>query len=388
MSAPTLEAVGEVDLPERPRRRPVPGRLASLDGLRFVAALSVVFFHYVGFSPESGNPGWGRPAEAVFPHLSAAAKYGWLGVELFFMISGFVICMSAWDRRLSGFFVSRVVRLYPAYWFAVLATTAVVTIWPTVRHHLRPSDVLVNLTMLQSPLDVPDVDGVYWTLWTEFRFYLLFAIVVRLGLQYRRVVLFCLLWTIAAAVAPTVDSEVFDLVVIPTYAPFFIAGIACYLMHRYGPDALLWGIIGVSWLLAQHGLIGLNEEQADTVGKHLGWWPTALIVTGVFAVVILIAVGGLSWMRWRWLTLAGATTYPLYLLHEYIGWTVVRGLADRFPPLLVVSVTVVAMVLLAWLVHRWVERPVARLLRRWLSASVARLGATSSGRTGAPTESA
>ncbi len=98
-------------------------RLYVLDGLRLVAALMVVLFHYVAL-----YGGWENNPRAVFPSLHGYARYGWLGVEVFFLISGFVICMSTWGRSLGDFVVSRVSRIYPAYWVAVLLTAAVVTV--------------------------------------------------------------------------------------------------------------------------------------------------------------------------------------------------------------------------------------------------------------------
>src|SRR5215469_15288981 len=121
-------------------------RVYVLDGLRLAAALSVVAFHLVAGAADRA---WDTPTTGLFGPLVHAARYGWLGVELFFLISGFVICMSSWGRTAGQFAVSRFVRLFPAYWFAVLATTAVVTAVPLYEHRLHPDQVLVNLTMLQ-----------------------------------------------------------------------------------------------------------------------------------------------------------------------------------------------------------------------------------------------
>ena len=87
------------------------GRLRVLDGLRLVAALAVVAFHYTG----RDNPAWGESVRTVFPTLSPVTLYGGFGPYLFFMISGFVILMSTWGRPVHSFVASRVGRIYPAY---------------------------------------------------------------------------------------------------------------------------------------------------------------------------------------------------------------------------------------------------------------------------------
>jgi len=86
-------------------------RLAALDGLRLVAALAVAGYHYTVAWRIDGT----HLPQYFLPHAVHVTVYGFLGVELFFLISGFVICMSAWGRPLGAYFTSRVSRLYPAY---------------------------------------------------------------------------------------------------------------------------------------------------------------------------------------------------------------------------------------------------------------------------------
>jgi peptidoglycan/LPS O-acetylase OafA/YrhL len=338
-------------------------RIAALDGLRFVAALSVVVYHYTARAlPWHGNPA------KLFPTINHFSVYGWMGVQLFFLISGFVICMSSWGRTLGDFFVSRVVRLYPAYWIAVLLTASVLTIWPAVWPVHSLQDVLANLTMLQEPLGIRQIDGVYWTLWAEMKFYLLFAIVIWRGLTYRSAVLFCLLWTVASVVARQEGGAFLDILFNPQYSPYFIAGVAFYLIHRFRPTPLLWGIVAVSYLIAQRTI--LDRHGVNDLGHKIPLWPMSLILTIFFAVMAALALGKLSWIRGRWLTAVGALTYPLYLIHEQIGWTLIRGLKGRIPNGVLVVAVAAAMILLAWLIHRLVERPLAPRLRRAISQGV------------------
>lgn len=78
----------------------------------------VAAYHFLG-TPTPHF--WGRAALRDFaPLLHEIRRYGWLGVEFFFVISGFVICMSCWGRTPAQFTVSRIARLFPAYWYAVL----------------------------------------------------------------------------------------------------------------------------------------------------------------------------------------------------------------------------------------------------------------------------
>jgi peptidoglycan/LPS O-acetylase OafA/YrhL len=361
--------------PETPSARPVPAlharedRLRSLDGLRLLAALMVCLYHFAGRGGTVAAS-WHQSPGLLFPSLSRAAVYGCLGVQFFFVISGFVICMSSWGRTLGDFFRSRVARLYPAYWAALFLVTAAALVLPDVLRPPRPDEFLVNLTMLQQPTGVPRVLGVCWTLWVEVRFYALFALlVVRRGVTYRRVVVFCCLWTLACAVARVADTPLTDELVMPDDAPFFIGGLALYLIHRYGSDLLLWGIAGVSWLLGQRfSTVGLWHPGAHG-GLQRDPYVIQLIVTLAFAAVAAVALGWARGANWRWLTVAGALTYPFYLVHEHLGWVVIRVLHRDLGlhPYLTLALTVLSLLAVSWLIHRFVERPFGPRLKRALA---------------------
>ncbi|GGU37286.1 acyltransferase family protein [Streptomyces violascens] len=347
------------------QRRPAT-RLAALDGLRLVAALMVVFYHYVALSRS-----WGHNPATIFPTLHKFAEFGWLGVEVFFLVSGFVICMSVWGRSLGDFAVSRVSRLFPAYWVAVPLTALVVKKWPEITSIRGWDDVIVNLTMMQAGNNTKNVDDVYWTLFVELKFYVLMAIVVLCGVTYRNLLIFCGVWTVAAALAPSLGFPALAAFAMPQYAPFFIAGIAFFLMRRFGSNALLWGIVLFQLLLSQRYI---HYRMASNLGRvaaeHLPTWPVRLIVIAGFAVVGAIALGAFDKIQWKWLSTAGAITYPLYLIHMFIGMTLIHHFRHRLPaPVLVLSV-IALMMATAWLIHRLVERPAGKWIRNSMKRGI------------------
>ncbi|WP_073808024.1 acyltransferase family protein [Kitasatospora sp. CB01950] len=352
---------------KQPAARP---RLYVLDGLRLIASLGVVAFHWTGVDIHKSV--WGASPELLMPGWHAWGAYGWLGVQLFFLISGFVICMSCWGKTPREYFTSRVVRLYPAYWVGIVLTTIVVNYVPfsrADRRNMSFSDVMANFTMLQRPLGAQEADGVYWTLWIELRFYLLFAIMAVIGLTYRRVLAFCMIWATVAVIAPAVNSDLLTYIVQPEDAPFFIAGIAMYLIYRFGASPLLLGIVVFEWLIAQNRLRVIVGAYEYEVHHKLSWPIMAEVSGALFLIMLAVSMGAFNWVRWKWLTVAGALTYPLYLLHQEIGWAAISlGRQNGIAPVPMLGICLAFMLCLAWVVHRYCERPLSKLLRRLIDA--------------------
>ncbi|WP_326556197.1 acyltransferase family protein [Micromonospora sp. NBC_01796] len=344
--------------------KPTNQRLYVLDLLRFSAAIMVLGYHLIPIVEFV----YGVDADAYFGRLIAQGfRYGWMGVHLFFIISGFVICMSSWGRSASEFFISRVTRLMPAYVLAVLLTTALLTLWWPAAERPSPVAVLANLTMVQGLLGVPNIDTVYWTLLVELKFYLLFAIVVRLGLTYRRVVAFCLLWTTASLLVQVKNIGILSTVLEPTYTYFFVAGIVLYLMHRFGPNPLLWGMLVASWIFSTNSLRIVFAEHQVPMRFNVA----LVLLTVFFAVMTAIALGWFSWLRWRGSTTIGALTYPVYLVHFFLAYAILRKLHGRLPDAVLLVLTVATVLAVGYVIHRLVEQPVGRALRTSLRRAFA-----------------
>lgn len=151
-------------------------RFYALDIFRFFAALSVVFYHYTA-----------REGSGAFAVLAPVTKFGYLGVPFFFIISGFVISASAHNRTAADFLVSRAVRLYPAYWAGLLFTTVIVFFYG--RFDITLMQFFANLTMMNDLVHVKNIDGAYWTLQAELKFY---------GCVFLLILYLCLWWLMSS----------------------------------------------------------------------------------------------------------------------------------------------------------------------------------------------
>lgn len=343
-------------------------RLYALDGLRLLAALSVVVYHFTA----RVNPGVdGNPTD-VYPEIAAASVWGSMGVQVFFVISGFVIMLTAWSGDVRKFTASRIARLYPAYWASVLINVALLAVLWDGYQQLRGKEmtitqVVLNLTMFQANWGQMNVTSAYWTLWPELVFYLLVAFAMRRRFTHNRVLALALVWPVLAVAAKGVP--VLSAVLISSWAPFFAGGVALYLIYRFGHSLVRWLVVGVN---AAAGLYLVVPYQADSIPRATGLTANgtiaAVLALACFAVVALVTVTPLARLRWSWLTVAGALTYPLYLIHEGVGWFLMAHVdLNRWVEF---GLALVASLAVAALLHYGIERPLAPRIRRSVLASL------------------
>lgn len=146
-------------------------RYHYIDSLRGLAAFSVIIYHIIEFTPP-------RTAveHALRWILYQQLDLGKIAVTLFFAISGYVVPFSLLRPSatpLQSFAISRIFRLYPAYWVSILAGF-IILFWPA--YYISKKELLFNITMLQQFFGVPNIIGVYWTLQIELIFYVICAV--------------------------------------------------------------------------------------------------------------------------------------------------------------------------------------------------------------------
>jgi len=281
-------------------------RIDWLDYSRFLAALAVVLFHYL-----SKYPG-------VF---TGPVSCGYLGVDFFFIVSGFVIMATAHGRTASQFAVARITRLYPAF-LVCMTLTALVT-------GASAGQYLANLTMIPGALGFRPVDGVYWSLSLELAFYGCMWLVIVLG-QTKRFETIVAVWVVLQAVS----IAVYQLPLFSGHFTLFAAGCVFSFASRDGWTATRIWLVVVSLGLS---LTAVSERAAGLGSNVMACQLATLGFFGAFAFFHRRDI------RLPHARFVGSLSYPLYLLHCYIGWAVL----SVFPH---PAVVIVGMVLAAALV--------------------------------------
>ena len=346
--------------PDRPRR------LEALDLLRFMAAVSVVLYHYL-FRGWQNNEFF----SVRFDRGGEDFRYGYLGVELFFVISGFVIPLSCDGRSPREFVQSRITRLYPAYVLAVLLTWGVTSLFGSRTLHFSIVEMLVKLTMFQQFLGVRNVDGVYWTLTRELLFYVFIYLCLWRGWA-RRIEVPLAIWTLWSFAAPLLRlGKVAIVLTNADYSGYFIAGSTLFLLYRRGRSAFRLALLGGALALMHLQAAWKADRLIEATGHAHPWWLLVLINSAMVAGVAVLVFK--EFRLWGGAVSAeiGAMTYPLYLLHAHLGYVALSRASDA-TKWFVATGTFAAVLLLSWFIVRYWERPLQRRIRALFARSADR----------------
>ena len=311
------------------------GFIAEVDGLRFVAIFSVFLFHLAVGLEIKAPPAYGRPADSW---LAMAAWNGFHGVELFFVISGFILALPFAGHFLRGerpvdlkqYFLRRVTRLEPPYLLCMLILFALHVLVrgrsaAELRPHLWAS--LVYLHNLVFASESP-INNVAWSLEIEIQFYLLmpfFALLFAIRGKARRRVAIAGLWLLSIGlswffISPGQRAYLSIL----RFAHFFLMGILLadlYLTDwRDRPEraaawdllsAVGWPILFLFWGAAQPAAPG-QAPPSETL------WAALVFPALAFLLYCAAFRGPLTGRALRnpWITTIGGMCYTIYLLHN------------------------------------------------------------------------
>lgn len=345
----------------------------SIQALRALAALGVVAFHTNGIVVSHGWPAH------VFPHVS---RYGEIGVDVFFVISGFVMALVTHGvpsgfASARSFMAARIARIVPLYWILTAFFIALVVVVPgapgafdnahvTARHALTSFLFLPSLswTGIAAP-----VLGVGWTLNYEMWFYVVFAVTM-CAARYRLLAVGAFLVLTSTLRLLPGDGVAYGFYTNPLVLEF-VFGCCAGVWYAAGRTVPVAAAAGLLLATAVAG-IAFAPTLTDT---------NRFLVFGLPALAVVVA--GLSVekrLRWSaWLERIGDSSYSLYLTHLFSIPLVVRILQavdtqHRAPGDLVCLLVVMAAAVIGLASYRWIERPASRAAARWIAAPSRRSG--------------
>lgn len=331
--------------------------LGGIQALRFLAALLVVIYHV---RPEVAQGGGG---------LFGLVKNGGAGVDLFFVISGLIITLTALRKAAFDplhFALNRFFRIYPVYWFFLLIAIALGWLAFKATGHSATHDMFSMRAFVASWFLLPiqtQLFPVAWTLTLEVSFYVIFCLTFTLA-GMRGVIVAMLLWYLSARVygshvQPDADAMIwfFHSIVLE-----FSFGIWIALLWQKGwiRDAkFLFGLGLLTYAAAVGGVL-----DPIGAGREFIWGiPAALLICGVV---------GSGWRMPRWALVAGDSSYALYLSHplviSIVGvlGTKFLGLASRGHPgvaVFVILASVMASIIFTLVIEApyriWYKRVIA-----------------------------
>lgn len=346
-------------------------RLAFIDTLRGIAVLCVLLQHVLEQIVLTGQTG---AAEGMLHGLIGYYfNFGRFGVVLFFFVSGFVVPYSFPDSAapVRDFAVSRFFRLYPMYWLSIILALAIL---PTAEAKVFPVwQVLVNLTMFQNVIGLPNMVVAHWTLAIELIFYIGCVVLFATGLLRRSTAVFVIVISISCAG-----------IILPM------------LFEQRIVSRLLEVVLNLDAML-------IGKITRDTVmGRKLRWWHVAICLGlySAFAMVIFkrlyggdyqgnffysysiasaYVAAGFTFVTFacygdrlasRGLTFIGVISYSVYLMQVYVLAAAVHyfGAGSSLPQWMLFAASVVSVtILISWASFYAVEKPAVAFGRTYRS---------------------
>jgi len=318
----------------------------------------VISFHY--FSNGISN---GTVTSIELTPFSDIAKYGYLGVQLFFGVSGYLILMSTTNRSAWQFAEGRIKRIYPLYWMAIILITAI-TFLPTLsKTHPGFWQFLASSTMFPTAFNQGWVDGAHWFMLVEIQLYVFIFAVLKVGAGKYLPTIFPI-WSIVIFIWYLFELKRFSIWYL--YGPFsFICGGAIiYSIKQWGwtPLRAAGLITAVSGGL--YSRVGSLDKLSEIRNTQYSDKVVTVIVLFIFGLLLLTLLPKVSNIHIPGAVFFGAITYPLFLIHGRLGYMALERFANEQNKYFVYLILVILAIIIAYLMLQ-LDRRIQKMLSRF-----------------------
>lgn len=318
-------------------------RIDYLDLLRVVAISAVIAFHYL-FSAIAR----GRTPSVEFSPVADWARYGYFGVELFFMISGFVVVTSVSSLSFKQFLTKRFLRLYPMYWISLILIFTISTFGIWGRRGPKAEIFYYNLTMFPIAFDQPWLDAAHWFMARQLQLYLAVAIIVLFRLNKSIGNIFTW-WAILGSFWYLLNLDNFGIWYFNGFFALICGGAIISLIRVDGFSKMRILALIASYIWALTSRIDLIPWLDRNRAPGHSTWIIGLSVTAIYLALMATWLPRISLWKIRGATYAGALSYPIYLIHDRLGGLAIARFATPANKYFIYLTAVGLAILLAWL---------------------------------------
>jgi peptidoglycan/LPS O-acetylase OafA/YrhL len=288
------------------------------------------------------------------------AQYGYLGVELFFMISGFVMMSSTKSISAGTFLKKRFLRLYPMYWMALILIFVVSQFGIWQKPGLVAEDFYYSLTMAPTAFSHEWLDPAHWFLARQLQFYLFILLVLALRLGRHLPSIFPW-WAMVGLFWSTFGFEQFNIWYLNGFFALIAGGAIIFSIRESGFSQIrIAGLIAAyAWALSS------RIDLVPWLDKNRGPGHSALIIgsviTAMYLLMLLTLTHGVSRLHIRGIGTAGAVTYPLYLIHDRLGGLAIARFASPSNQYIVYFTVILALTFIAYAMLKTESRIMRRI---------------------------
>lgn len=328
-------------------------RIENIDLLRGVAIVFIVLYHYTAhYSPDYlfRSDNW----------TSGISKHLWVGVDIFFILSGYCIAMTIFQsQNYIEFLMRRFARIYPAYVFCALITLIFYSLFDLPGREVDWYTGFMNLIFANfvPGLNFKYIDGVYWMLIVELKFYIFFGIIYFFFKDLNKSIITWVIFSIFLNIVILFDDNIVRTITsISPHANWFLVGLIIFSLKE---KKLLMYFLTILFVISN---IIVNE-------RFNGYELPFILIVFLIWLVLKLKLN----FRLSLISKIGLISFSWYLLHNSIGIIIIREINKLGAENLSVIIAIISTLLMAICSFKFIETPMKKIVVSWYMKNIKKI---------------
>mgnify|MGYP005989283905 FL=1 len=318
-------------------------RIQNIDILRGIAILFVVLFHYTSSHYSQDyllrTDGW----------TLELARYGWSGVDIFFVVSGYCIAMTiVKTQNYIEFLVRRFARIYPAYVFCGLITLIFFTFFDLPGKEVDWFTGFMNLIFANfiPGLNFKYIDGIYWALFVELKFYIFFGALYFILKNLNKAIIAWMIFSVILNLILLFDNQILTFFTsISPHANFFLVGLILFNLKER--NYFFYSLI-IFFTITN---VLINDRYLENEFYFI-------FLIFITSLILKLNIN----LRLKFLSKIGLISFSWYLIHNSIGLIIIREINKLGIENLSILAAILTTLLISIISFVFIEKPVKKII--------------------------